>query len=211
MTVVPPVRSRRTAPDGRLVAALPTGRGTVPIDRARRHLAAALIEGDACPVCGQHAQLYRRKLHATMARDLIALYRATVGPDGGRPDYVHVPSIGIRGGDFAKLAHWSLIAEKPVRRGDGGAAGYWRITNDGVAFVRGSARVPGYVLIYDGNRIGFDGDPVGIDTILGDTFDLRDLQAGPLPPPDPPSPAAPSDAASTVASSADPSTAEEAR
>jgi hypothetical protein len=167
----------KTDPDPRLTDALPTGRDTVPISRARRHLAASLVDGTTCPVCGQHAQLYRRKLHAAMARDLVRLYRAV---DGER-EYAHVPTLGIRGGDFAKLAHFGLISAKPERRTDGGHAGSWRLTRDGVAFVEGRARVPGYVLIYDGVKIGYDGDEVGIDTVLGDAFDLRDVAAGPLP------------------------------
>lgn len=160
-----------TDPDPKLIAALPTGRDTVPISRARRHLAGALVEGTTCPVCGQHARLYRRKIHATMANQLVDAYNTV-----GTAEF-HAPTLGISGGDFAKLAHWGLIAERTGRRQDGGRAGWWRITRDGERFLHGEARVPEFVLIYDGERIGFDGDTVGLTTVLGDGFDLRDTQA----------------------------------
>lgn len=161
-----------TDPDPQLVAALPTGRDTVPISRARRHLAAALPEGSSCPVCGQHAQLYRRRISTTMAQQLIHAYR-----EAGT-EYFHAPTLGINGGDFAKLALWGLIVERPAKRGDGGRAGWWKITKDGVAFIAGEARVPTFALVYDGKRIGFDGDPVGISSVH-EPFDLRDTQVGP--------------------------------
>lgn len=169
----PPEPPHRGAPDARLLAALPTGRDTVPIHRARRHIALGMVEGSDCPVCGQHAQLYRRRISATVARQLIMVYRA-VGTDV----FATRDHVG-GGGDFAKLAHFGLIAEQPARRQDGGRAGRWRITKDGAAFIEGRARVPEYVLIYDGQRIGYDGDTVGISTVLGDGdgFDLRDVQA----------------------------------
>jgi hypothetical protein len=166
----PPEPPHRKAADERLLAALPTGRETVPIHRARKHVALGLIEGTDCPVCGQHAQLYRRRISATVARQLIDVFGA-VGTDVfATRDHT------TGGGDFAKLAHWGLIAEQPQRRQDGGAAGRWRITRDGVAFLEGRARVPEYVLIYDGQRIGYDGDTVGIASIV-EGFDLRDVQA----------------------------------
>lgn len=158
-----------------LLAALPTGRETVPISRARRHLADALVEGATCPVCGQHAQLYRRTLHKTMADQLVRVYRRH------GTDRFHAPTaLGTHGGDFAKLAHWGLIREAGERRADGGRAGWWRITDDGVGFVRGEVRVPKYVLLYDGRRIGYDGDHVAITSILR-TFDLREIQATHVP------------------------------
>lgn len=157
-----------TEVDDQLLAALPTGRETVPVSRARRHVAAMLPEGAPCPVCGQHAQLYRRRITTTMAAQLIDAY-GTAGTD-----YFHAPSLGVNGGDFAKLALWELIAPKPTKRADGGAAGWWRITKAGVAFIEGKARVPQWALVYDGRRIGFDGDTVAI-TSVHEGFDLRDI------------------------------------
>jgi hypothetical protein len=176
-THFPPQTTRLPKPDERLMAALPTGRETVPVDRARRHLAASLEPkgGTTCVVCGQHAELYRRRIHATMARQLIVAYR-----EAGT-DPFHAPSLELAG-DFTKLAYWGLIAEQNGRREDGGRTGRWRITKDGVAFLEGRARVPEWVLIYNGEKIGVDGDPVGLASIMGEGFDLRDIRPANLPP-----------------------------
>jgi hypothetical protein len=183
-THFPPQKERLKAPDPRLLAALPTGRDTVPIGRARKHLAASLEPkgGTTCVVCGQHAELYRRRIHATMARQLIVAYREV----GTRP--FHAPSLELTG-DFTKLAYWGLIAEQSGRRVDGGHHGRWRITKEGVAFLEGRARVPEWVLVYNGEKIGTDGDPVGLASIMGEGFDLRDIRPANLPPEPEPDPA----------------------
>ena len=185
----PPQTERVKAPDERLLAALPTGRETVPIGRARKHLAAGLEPrgGTDCPVCGQHAELYRRRIGSTMARQLITAYREA----GTEP--FHAPTVlgTAQTGDFAKLALWGLIAERDGRRSDGGHHGRWRITKDGVAFLEGRARVPQWVLVYDGQKIGTDGDPIGLATILaedGVPFDLAEIRPATLPPESAPDP-----------------------
>lgn len=189
-THFPPQTERVKAPDERLLAALPTGRETVPISRARKHLAAGLEPkgGTTCPVCGQHAELYRRRIHPTMARQLITAYRAA----GTEP--FHAPTVlgDTAGGDFAKLALWGLIAERDGRRRDGGHHGRWRITKDGVAFLEGRARVPQWALVYDGVKVGHDGELVGLATILaegGEPFDLAEIRPANLPPEPEPDPA----------------------
>lgn len=189
-THFPPQTERVPAPDPRLLAALPTGRETVPIQRARRHLAALLEPkgGTTCVVCGQHAELYRRRIHRTMALQLITAYQAA----GTDPFHAPVVLGTSQTGDFAKLSLWDLIAERPGRREDGGHHGRWRITRDGVAFLEGRARVPEWVLVYDGRKIGTDGDLVGLATILADggvPFDLSEIRPANLPPEPEPDPA----------------------
>jgi hypothetical protein len=186
----PPQTERVKAPDERLLAALPTGRETVPIGRARKHLAAGLEPrgGTDCPVCGQHAELYRRRIGSTMARQLITAYQAA------GTDPFHAPTVlgTSQTGDFAKLALWGLIAERDGRRDDGGHHGRWRITKDGVAFLEGRSRVPQWVLVYDGRKIGMDGDPIGLASILaedGVPFDLAEIRPANLPPEPEPDPA----------------------
>lgn len=172
MTHLDPVTTRRGEPDPRLAAALPTGRETVPIHRARKHLAAGLPDGDTCPVCGQHAELYRRPLHATMARDL---HRAVATHGVGVP--FHAPTLlRSHGGDFTKLAHWGLIDPVKRPRKDGGSAGWWKVTRLGGAFVDGTVQVRSHVLIYDGRAIGHDGEQVAFRSIV-EGFDLRDIKA----------------------------------
>ena len=102
------------------------------------------IEGIKCPICGRHVKVYRRKITNTMARSLIEMYNAH-GMDWG-----HMPStITSQRADEAKLQYWGLIEEETVKRPDGGRAGWWRVTEKGVDYIRGNTSLPKYVQIYN--------------------------------------------------------------
>lgn len=152
------------------------------LKEARGWLRDHLDEGAECPCCTQRAQVYRRKLHATMARDLIRFWRRF-----GR-DWGHLPDLGGHPGDFAKLAHWGLIEEADESRTDGGRAGWWRVTAQGVLFIAGEHHVHQYVHLYDARRVKpdegrgavFSGALVSIETCLGKRFSYADLMEVPL-------------------------------
>lgn len=146
---------------------------TVTLLEAIDRLRARVDDGDTCPCCGQFAKVYRRKIHAAMARDLIAAWRANGA------EWFHVrTTLGHDGGDFAKLVHWELIAEFDAARDDGGRAGWWRVTELGERYVRGQVRVPKYARIYDGRALNLTGEDVGIRDALGTRFRYDDLMAG---------------------------------
>lgn len=144
---------------------------------AREWLEERLEEGASCPCCNQFAKIYKRKIHSTMARDLIRLYRVA------RMDWAHVSTAisrevrGIHLGDFAKLSYWGLVEEEAVLRDDGGRAGWWRVTETGRAYVYGMLKVPKYALVYDGDCLRLDGPEVRIHDALGDRFDYKELMA----------------------------------
>lgn len=146
-----------------------------PLSVVKTWLQQRIDDGQSCPCCGQLAKVYRRKIHATMARDLVTAYR-TAGYE-----WFHLPTVlgGRHQGDFPKLAHWQLIEEMPAVRDDGSPrAGWWRITPKGAAFVRDLARVQKYARIYNGQVLELTGDPVGIRDALGTRFRYDDLMAG---------------------------------
>lgn len=131
-------------------------------------------DGVKCPCCMQFAKVYRRKIHAAMAHDLIRFYRA-----GAAGEWRHVRgTLGHDGGDFAKLIYWELIVEDDREREDGGRAGWWQITPKGVAYVTDCLRVPKYARIYDGRCLELIGAPVGIRDALGMKFSYRQLMDG---------------------------------
>jgi len=142
---------------------------------ARDQLRDLVDEGATCPCCRQYARVYRRKIHATMARTLCRVYRAA--PSG---EWVHLPSLaGYQVNDFPKLRYWGLVEEEiELRRDDGGRAGYWRITPQGWQWVLIWTTVPKYARIYDGRCLGLEGDPVTVLDALGDRFDYRELMEG---------------------------------
>jgi hypothetical protein len=131
-------------------------------------------EGAHCPCCTQFAKIYRRKITSPMARGLIKQYRLA------RQDYAHSASlVQSETHEFSQLSWWGLIEELEVARDDGGKAGWWRITDTGVAFVCNQIKLPKYARIYDGRVLGLDVDTsVAITEALGTKFNYYELMAG---------------------------------
>ncbi len=159
-----------------LAPAAPTG---PTLAQAREDtMRAAAGAGVRCPCCGQHVKCQPRLLNSIMARILIALYRA----DNGTGNYSHLQTVADyaanhHGGDGAKLRYWRLIETDSRARGDGGKAGFWKITPEGRAFVRGLSTVPKYAVVFDGACLELDGPPIGIRDALGSDFDYDDLMS----------------------------------
>ena len=129
-------------------------------------------EGVRCPCCGQFAKVYRRKLNRTMVKALHTLQKA-----GGYGFFVHAQSFlssNAFGGDVGKLRHWGLVEELQERRDDGGRAGYWKVTQRGLAFLAGIMWVPKYAHLYDGRLLRHSGDNVSIAQVAVE-FRLDDL------------------------------------
>jgi hypothetical protein len=156
--------------------------GGTTLLEAQEWLRERVDHGAACPCCTQFAKVYRRKIHSTMARDLLITYR-----EAGQ-EWFHLPSLlasraGVRpgqGGDFCKLAYWGLIEEDDAVRDDGSTrSGWWRITDLGDQFVRNRLAVPKYARIYDGRCMGLvDESMATIRDALGSKFNYDDLMQG---------------------------------
>jgi len=156
------------------VSSYPDFPDETPLGDARAWLREqAMARGAPCPCCTQYSKVYKRTITANSARLLILIYR-----DHGQ-SWVHSRTIGDGTGDLAKLRYWDLIEESTARRVGGGHTGHWRITDRGVAFVHRRITVPAYALIYDGQLLELDGDPIGVRDALGERFDLAELLAEP--------------------------------
>ena len=143
------------------------------IGEAREMMGALVQDGTTCPVCDQHAQVYKRKINAGMARSLIAMYRAKA------MQWQHVPTtVGGKSREEGKLAYWGLVEEEKVLRPDGGRAGYWRVTQKGWAFLTNTLKIDKYVYVYNGKPLSFEGPQVTIEDALGDGFDYKELMYG---------------------------------
>lgn len=150
-----------------------------PLGDAKAWLRERLDGGEQCPCCKQRAQMYKRKLNVTMVQALAYLARAQrATPEA---EFVHAPTVLAEHAGLArevgKLALWDLVIEGTAKRGDGGHAGMWRVSVDGMAFLAGAKRVRKYAKVYNGERFGFDGDMVNITEVAGE-FDLRELLEG---------------------------------
>lgn len=151
-----------------------TPEGVTTLHESKDWLRARLTDGEHCPCCGQMAKIYRRRIHHTIARNLIRLYQLSKDSDDG---WVHVRRLRITGeqGELSKARHWGLVEESAQTRQDGGRSGHWRLTPEGVAFVRNRSRIKQYALIYDSRCLGHEGEWVTIKDALGKKFDYREL------------------------------------
>jgi hypothetical protein len=129
---------------------------------------------EKCPCCNRQAKIYKRKVHAQMARGLIRFYTA-----GGARDFMHAPTVvpNYQNTDFARLTHWGLVEEQQGRQDDGNRPGYYRITDQGVAFIRHRAMIDKYLFIYADRVWGREGK-IGIRACLGTKFNYDDLMEG---------------------------------
>lgn len=135
-----------------------------------------LKEGDKCdcPTCGRYAQLYRRKFHASMARQLIKLYRL-----GGTAHYIHASKLildGVTGsGDFTEAKYWGLIHSRINTDADTKSNGQWMLSRSGLAFVQGKLRIPAEVTVFDDEVTGESVETISIHEALGDRFNYHEL------------------------------------
>ena len=128
--------------------------------------------GSCCPMCDQFAKVYTRSLNAKMAALLIQAYKKF-----GAHDF-HITELegaSASGGEFARLRYWKLIEEKLNTDDSKRTSGVWRVTMRGFDFVHRLLRVQKYVLLYNGNLMGFEGDFVTIEDCLQDKFDYKVL------------------------------------
>lgn len=145
------------------------------LGEAKDWLRGRIDNGERCPCCTQFAKVYKRSIHATMARGLIAMYQAH------GQNWHHLLRVGAnKGGDEAKLGYWGLIEQELERAADGNphGTGYWRVTDLGVRFLRDEVELPKYARVYDGRLLGLVDEPkVSIKDCLGTKFNYAELMA----------------------------------
>ena len=150
----------------------------VTLAEARDWLRERIDEGEQCPCCEQLAKVYRRKIHAGMARALVMMFKAA---PVGEPIYkpLVLRGVGAAARDESLCRYWGLIEPDEGRRDDTSSrTGWWKVTDKGGLFVLGAITVPKYARIYDGRLLNLTGDPVSIRDCLGKSFDYAELMAG---------------------------------
>jgi hypothetical protein len=135
-------------------------------------------KGCQCPCCGQYAKIYKYKLFATSAMALIVLYKLS---KKSSEEYFHVSSFAEqikfkkRSPHFAELRFWGLIESSKEKHIDKKHSGYWKITKKGIDFVQNKIKVDEYILIYNNQYLGFDGDKISIKHALSNKFSYEEL------------------------------------
>lgn len=133
-----------------------------------------------CPCCGRHSQIYRRTVHYSMAWQLIKLYQLTRIGGHISDEYVDAAQLILPGthgtGDFPKCRYWGLIERKPANsETEGKSSGLWRLTEQGVCFIRLEKTIQKTVLVFDDTVIGFDGPQVNIRQAISEKFSYSEL------------------------------------
>jgi len=125
-----------------------------------------------CPCCGDFMKIYKRKLNSTVARALIRLYYL-----GGDEKYVSFNEFQIgKGGGFAMAKHFGLLVQKEKDpKIDKRASGYWKLSDKGIAFVRGETNIKKYVFIFRDKSQGYSNEEIDINGCLGEKFSYREL------------------------------------
>jgi len=132
-----------------------------------------------CPHCGRYAQVYKRHINATIAKQLIMLME--LGGHGN--NYVHASNLipdGQTGqGDLTKAKYFGLIKAMPENSDAKKSSGYWSLTEDGKLFVTGKKAIPSHLFVFDDNVIGKSEDKIFIaDALESGGFNYSDLIKG---------------------------------
>lgn len=156
-----------------------------PLKEVKSWLRERVYKGEKCPCCLQMAKVYKRTITSAMAIALVHIYRRQM--EIGLNEWMHVENY-LKGvpnappslrGDFPKLRFWGLLEKKDETRDDGSDRnGFYRITPNGVGFVRGEILVHKYIYIYNQRPLKSDGVMVSISDALGEPFDYQKLMNG---------------------------------
>ena len=151
------------------------------VKEARDYLIKGLHDGVECPVCCQHAQIYRYKLYATSAQALIRLYALTQTFPSvvywHISNYAEAATDRPRAPHFAELRFWGLIARRENPKPGQNSAGYWCITEKGKAFVRGEISLHSRILVFNNTFQGFEdnSESISIRDALQNKFNYQEL------------------------------------
>lgn len=151
--------------------------GDMSLRKARELLMEDRWEGTDCPCCDQFAKVYERGIHATTASEMIRFWRIA-GQNWSKP----IDVIGKNSPDLLKCRFWKLLEREEGFRSDGSnRVGIWRITDKGVAFIKGEISVPEKALIYNNKLLGFTENQVTIQDCLKDKFNYSELMSVAVP------------------------------
>lgn len=132
-------------------------------------------DGD-CPCCGRYAKVYKRKIHNTVARQMIKMLKI-----GGDRVFVHARDLVIPGlsgmCDLGKAQYWGLVEQKESADSNQRSSGYWRLTERGVRFVKAECKIPAHVMVFDNRVIERGGEYVSIYDCLGEKFSYKELMS----------------------------------
>lgn len=135
-------------------------------------------DGCICPCCEQFIKIYKRRLNAGMAYELLQLY--ILDKYKGVAYYHHSLFTKRSIGEISKLVHWGLVEqeEKDEEDTEKRTSGSWAITQAGRDFVDNKIKVKSHVYLLNGKILGFSDTETDILESLGEKFDYEELMRG---------------------------------
>jgi hypothetical protein len=151
------------------------------LEEAKNFLRGNYKKGCTCPACGQFVKLYKRKLNTSMAYTLLRLFRKS--QSNQELEFFHITDIlGVAkdvgtGSELSKLKYWEMVdeLEKDPSNTTSRTSGFWKITKKGEKFVKNELTVPEYILLYNSELRGFEGNQINIIRALGNKFNYVEL------------------------------------
>lgn len=159
---------------------------TLSLERERVKRERENPKGTICRCCDQYAKLYRRKFNSGMAYGLILIFKYTFknSPPHGWIKVTHVLAkeygVNANAVEYSKLKLWGLIEPNKEPRdeeSDTKDSGLWRITENGVLFVRRAISIPKKVHLYNNEVFGYSEESISIDEALGNHFKYSELMS----------------------------------
>lgn len=148
---------------------------------ARARVLANLDEGIECPCCDRRAKRYWRSIYHMQCVRMARLYRLMLA----RPDvyYFDLADLDRNAHEIATLLHWGLVEAEELTPEEKAqlerkSRGRWRLTPDGILFLRGQLSLPKYAVIYNDAVQFFSGDNVLVDACLKKKFSYAELMDG---------------------------------
>lgn len=134
-----------------------------------------------CDKCEQTIKLYKKTIHADLARGLIMLSKLK----NEKNDFIHLPTICVQkkinyqNMSIALAAYWGLVEsmenDNPLKK----CSGKWRITQAGLDFINGG-QIEKYKYIYNKKMYKIHGEKIQHVTIkdcLKKKFNFQDLMS----------------------------------
>jgi hypothetical protein len=146
------------------------------IAEARRWIieSAVALKACKCPVCGQTAKLYPRKLSAGLARLLVDICRQTKDYPP-RDRWVNISKDLIVHSDHPIPRDYSILRFWGLLEPAAGCPAHWRITDTGIAFVEGRMEVPRLIYLYNNNCIRMGTKTINCSDALKSEFRLKPM------------------------------------
>jgi len=122
--------------------------------------------GVQCPVCGQHAQAYKRSVTMPMVKVMVRMRMKAIKQADDYTAWVKLSEVEQESRDSTMLAYWDLIREHGEKRG------WWQITANGEDFLNGKLTIERYAHVYRGKVYAHTGPHVRVTDVYP-KFELK--------------------------------------